>query len=78
MMEKGRLLTPDFTTYHIPGAMDVPEINSQIVENWEPSGPYGMKGVGEVAFLVLRFPCGFRYCSFLSVHLVLSGYVYFH
>lgn len=48
MMEKGRLLTPDFTTYHIPGAMDVPEINSEIVETWEPSGPYGMKGVGEV------------------------------
>lgn len=48
MMEQGRLLTPNFTTYHIPGAMDIPEINSQIVETWEPSGPYGMKGVGEV------------------------------
>lgn len=46
--EKGRLLTPDFTTYHIPGAQDIPEIDSQMVENWEPSGPYGMKGVGEV------------------------------
>lgn len=46
--EEGRLLTPDFTTYHIPGTLDVPEINSQIVETWEPSGPYGMKGVGEV------------------------------
>lgn len=46
--EKGRLLTPDFTTYHIPGALDVPEITSLIVETEEPTGPYGMKGVGEV------------------------------
>ncbi|HLZ19423.1 MAG TPA: molybdopterin cofactor-binding domain-containing protein, partial [Smithellaceae bacterium] len=46
--DQGRLLTPDFTTYHIPGAQDVPDIDSQIVESWEPSGPYGMKGAGEV------------------------------
>ncbi|MDD5475983.1 MAG: molybdopterin-dependent oxidoreductase, partial [Syntrophales bacterium] len=46
--DKGRLLTPDFTTYHIPGSMDVPRIDSRIVETWETSGPYGMKGVGEV------------------------------
>jgi CO/xanthine dehydrogenase Mo-binding subunit len=46
--EAGRLLTADFTTYPIPGAQDVPEIDSQPVEIWEPSGPYGMKGVGEV------------------------------
>jgi CO/xanthine dehydrogenase Mo-binding subunit len=44
----GRLMTPDFTTYHIPCAPDVPEMRSQIIETWEPSGPYGMKGVGEV------------------------------
>lgn len=48
VMDRGRMLTPDFTTYHIPGALDVPEIDSRIVETWEPSGPYGMKGVGEV------------------------------
>lgn len=46
--EKGLILTSNFTTYHIPGAMDVPQIDSQMVETWEPSGPYGMKGVGEV------------------------------
>lgn len=46
--DHGKLLTPDFTTYHIPGALDVPDMDSQRVETWEPSGPYGMKGVGEV------------------------------
>lgn len=46
--DKGLVLTADFSTYHIPGAGDVPEIESHIVQTWEPSGPYGMKGVGEV------------------------------
>jgi CO/xanthine dehydrogenase Mo-binding subunit len=45
---EGRILTPDFATYIIPGAPDIPEMTSLAVETYEPSGPYGMKGVGEV------------------------------
>jgi len=29
--------------------MDIPEIVPLIVENFEPSGPYGAKGIGEPA-----------------------------
>ncbi len=47
-LREGRILTPDFATYVIPTAMDVPEIASLAVETCEDSGPYGMKGVGEV------------------------------
>ena len=47
-LEQGRILTPDLATYIIPGAMDVPDIHSLAVEIFEDSGPYGMKGVGEV------------------------------
>lgn len=47
-MEKGRIVNPDFATYIIPGALDIPELVSLAVETYEPSGPYGMKGVGEV------------------------------
>jgi len=47
-LAEGRILTPDFATYIIPGAPDIPELTSLIVETYEPSGPYGMKGVGEV------------------------------
>jgi CO/xanthine dehydrogenase Mo-binding subunit len=46
--DQGLLRTPDFTTYHIPGAKDLPDIDSQAVTSWEPSGPFGMKGAGEV------------------------------
>lgn len=47
-LRQGRILTPDFATYILPTAGDIPEIASLAVETWEESGPYGMKGVGEV------------------------------
>jgi CO/xanthine dehydrogenase Mo-binding subunit len=47
-LEKGRVLTPDLATYIIPSAPDIPEMISLAVETEEPTGPYGMKGVGEV------------------------------
>jgi CO/xanthine dehydrogenase Mo-binding subunit len=46
--DKGRLLNPNFTDYKIPTAMDIPEeIISILVENAQPDGPYGARGVGE-------------------------------
>jgi CO/xanthine dehydrogenase Mo-binding subunit len=48
LLQEGRIANPDFATYIIPGAQDIPEIVSLVVEAYEPSGPYGMKGVGEV------------------------------
>lgn len=47
-LEQGRILTPDLATYIIPSARDIPEMSSLAVEMEEPTGPYGMKGVGEV------------------------------
>lgn len=47
-LEEGRILTPDLATYIIPSARDIPEMVSFAVEIEEPTGPYGMKGVGEV------------------------------
>jgi len=47
-LRNGRILTPDFATYIIPGAQDIPEMTSLAVDVYETSGPYGMKGVGEV------------------------------
>ncbi|MBN1104568.1 MAG: xanthine dehydrogenase family protein molybdopterin-binding subunit [Deltaproteobacteria bacterium] len=46
---KGRIETPDLSTYIIPTALDVPDMDSRPVELHEPSGPFGLKGAGEVA-----------------------------
>ena len=37
--------------YHIPTSLDMPEIVPLIVEDPEPSGPFGAKGVGEPALI---------------------------
>ena len=45
----GQLVAKDFTTYLMPGARDVPEIESIACPSMEPTGPFGLKGIGEVA-----------------------------
>lgn len=44
----GQVATRDLSTYLIPTCMDLPDTRSLAVETLEHSGPFGMKGVGEV------------------------------
>lgn len=48
MVEQGRIRTPDLATYILPTTLDAPEVASLAVETHEPSGPYGLKGAGEI------------------------------
>ena len=43
----GRIVNASFTDYLIPTALDVPVVESVLVEDPEPGAPYGVKGVGE-------------------------------
>jgi CO/xanthine dehydrogenase Mo-binding subunit len=43
--------TASMGDYHIPTSLDMPEIIPIIVEDQEPTGPYGAKGVGEPALI---------------------------
>lgn len=43
----GYVLNPNFMDYKMLTALDLPRIEPVIVESYEPSGPYGAKGVGE-------------------------------
>jgi CO/xanthine dehydrogenase Mo-binding subunit len=43
----GRILNPNFTDYLIPTTLDMPPVQSELVEDPEPDSPYGLKGVGE-------------------------------
>jgi CO/xanthine dehydrogenase Mo-binding subunit len=42
-------LTRDFSTYLIPTAMDIPDVESIALGIYEPSGPFGLKGIGEIS-----------------------------
>jgi xanthine dehydrogenase molybdenum-binding subunit len=45
--EKGQILNGSFTDYRLLGSLDVPKLDSIIVESHEPTGPFGAKGIGE-------------------------------
>jgi CO/xanthine dehydrogenase Mo-binding subunit len=50
----GRVLTPNLSTYLIPTIADIPvEVQSIIVENPNPIGPWGVRGMGEMPFIAL-------------------------
>jgi CO/xanthine dehydrogenase Mo-binding subunit len=48
----GYVLTPNFSTYLIPTALDLPDkIELKILETPDPRGPWGARGVGEMPVL---------------------------
>ena len=54
LLEDGRVLTPHLSTYLIPTIADTPGlIESIIVEEPDPRGPWGARGVGEMPMIPL-------------------------
>ncbi len=50
-LEQGRTTTPGFAKYILPTSLDVPHVTSVIVEDPDPIGPLGVKGIGEPAMV---------------------------
>jgi CO/xanthine dehydrogenase Mo-binding subunit len=50
-LELGHTTTPGFAKYILPTSLDVPHITSIIVEDPDPIGPLGVKGIGEPAMV---------------------------
>lgn len=46
--DKGSMLNPSLLDYKLPTALDVPMIETVIIEVPNPNHPYGVRGVGEV------------------------------
>jgi CO/xanthine dehydrogenase Mo-binding subunit len=49
---RGVITNASFTDYLIPTALDVPPIDSVLIEDPEPDAPYGIKGAGEAPTVV--------------------------
>ena len=47
----GKLESTNFSTYKMPGTLDMPEVEVIIIDNQEPTGPFGAKGVGELPII---------------------------
>jgi CO/xanthine dehydrogenase Mo-binding subunit len=49
--QDGRTTTPNLAKYILPTSLDVPRVTSVIVEDPDPIGPLGVKGIGEPAMI---------------------------
>lgn len=50
-LAQGHTTTPSFAKYVLPTSLDVPHVTSIIVEDRDPIGPLGVKGIGEPAMV---------------------------
>ena len=68
--ENGRVLNGSLTDYKMPTSLDVPPIQSILVEYASENGPYGAKGVGEPPLIeppatlanAIAVATGMRFC----------------
>ena len=51
MSDDGRMLNSSFLDYRMPTSLDLPMIDTVIVEVGNPAHPYGVRGVGEVCIV---------------------------
>jgi hypothetical protein len=47
ILDKGVTMTPSFSEYLLPTSMDVPDVQTILIESGDGVGPFGAKGVGE-------------------------------
>jgi len=47
IIKDGEIINPYLSTYLIPTALDIPQVQTVIVEKPDPRGPFGAKGIGE-------------------------------
>ncbi len=47
IMSDGKMANPNFTDYILPSLRDLPPVECIILENDDPGGPFGARGIGE-------------------------------
>ncbi len=48
-IDGGQVINASLADYRIPAIHDIPPMENEIVEAWQSNGPFGAKGVGELA-----------------------------
>jgi CO/xanthine dehydrogenase Mo-binding subunit len=82
IVDNGRIITGDLSTYILPGAMDICDIESVAIEISDEPGVAGMKGAGEISMNgplpaianAVADACGIRsYCSPITPESILMN-----
>ncbi|MBU2499256.1 MAG: molybdopterin-dependent oxidoreductase [Proteobacteria bacterium] len=53
IIRDGQVLNPSFLDFRLPTALDMPDISTIIVENFDENGPFGAKGAGNSSVINL-------------------------
>jgi len=53
LYEAGQIVNPSFLDYRIPTVVEAPPMEALLVEKPHPLGPYGAKGIGEAAIVLV-------------------------
>ena len=56
IVREGQVITKNFSTYILPTSLDIPDIISHAVSGYEETGPFGLKGMGELG-VATPLPC---------------------
>jgi CO/xanthine dehydrogenase Mo-binding subunit len=82
IVQNGEVQTKNLTTYIVPTSLDMPDLESIPVEMEEPTGPFGLKGAGEIAMdgplpavaNAIADACGIRiFCSPMTGERILKA-----
>jgi CO/xanthine dehydrogenase Mo-binding subunit len=49
LYDHGKPANPNFSDYRLPTVADIPAFQQAFADSYEPTGPFGAKGVGEIA-----------------------------
>ncbi|MBX5489725.1 MAG: molybdopterin-dependent oxidoreductase [Chloroflexi bacterium] len=49
LWDDGKPVNPNFSDYRIPTAGDMPPLKREFADSYEPTGPFGAKGLGELS-----------------------------
>jgi CO/xanthine dehydrogenase Mo-binding subunit len=49
LWDNGRPVNPNFSDYRLPTAGDMPLLKREFADSYEPTGPFGAKGLGELS-----------------------------
>ncbi|MBX5492691.1 MAG: xanthine dehydrogenase family protein molybdopterin-binding subunit [Chloroflexi bacterium] len=48
VIDEGKILNPNFSDYRLPTCADMPPLQRAFADSYEPTGPFGAKGLGEL------------------------------
>jgi CO/xanthine dehydrogenase Mo-binding subunit len=70
ILDRGVTLTPSFSEYLLPTALDAPHVETIMIESKDGAGPFGAKGVGEPSCVSIAPALANAVCDAIGVRIL--------